>query len=62
MMNDSDLFPNTHLPLHESNAEFLFLISLDDKNWKTKLETERAVKRMKENGHNKVEVITIYAI
>ncbi|KAB7506096.1 Acyl-coenzyme A thioesterase 4 [Armadillidium nasatum] len=57
MSDDSEDFPETHIPLHKSNAEFLFICSKDDANWKTVIETERAVARMKANGKTNYELI-----
>ncbi|KAB7494655.1 hypothetical protein Anas_04981 [Armadillidium nasatum] len=43
--------------MHKSDAEFLFICAKEDGNWKTVLETERAVARMKANGKTDYEVI-----
>lgn len=56
MMRDSLSYPETYLPLHTADAEFLFLIGLEDKNWKTNLETTRAVERMKSHGNTNMKV------
>ncbi|MCL4141961.1 UNVERIFIED_CONTAM: hypothetical protein GTU68_032604 [Idotea baltica] len=56
MMDDSESFPETHVPLHESDASFLFIVGLEDRNWKTELETTRAVEKMKAHGKTSYEV------
>ncbi|RXG73086.1 Acyl-coenzyme A thioesterase 4 [Armadillidium vulgare] len=57
MSDDSEDYPETHIPMHKSKAEFLFICSKDDANWKTVIETERAVARMKANGKTNYELI-----
>ncbi|KAL7646641.1 UNVERIFIED_CONTAM: hypothetical protein RMT77_001892 [Armadillidium vulgare] len=57
LLDDSEDFPETYIPLHKSEAEFLFICGLDDQTWDTVVETERAVKRAYENGKKNCEVV-----
>ncbi|RXG68170.1 putative acyl-coenzyme A thioesterase 6 [Armadillidium vulgare] len=57
MVDDSEDYPETHIPMHKSDAEFLFICAKEDGNWKTVMEIERAVARMKANGKTNYEVI-----
>ncbi|KAB7494656.1 hypothetical protein Anas_04980 [Armadillidium nasatum] len=35
MSSDSEDFPEAHIPMHKSDAEFLFICAKEDGNWKT---------------------------
>ncbi|KAB7496143.1 Acyl-coenzyme A thioesterase 5 [Armadillidium nasatum] len=54
---DSDDYPETQLPLHKSEAKYLFLCAKEDGNYKTDFEVDKAVARMKANGKTDYEVI-----
>ncbi|KAL7646589.1 UNVERIFIED_CONTAM: hypothetical protein RMT77_001840 [Armadillidium vulgare] len=54
---DSDDFPETHFPLHKSEAKYLFLCAKEDGNYKTDFEVDKAVARMEEKGKTDYEVI-----
>lgn len=56
MMHDSDDYPDTIIPLHESDAKYLFFSCLDDKNWQSDYEITKAAKRLDDHGFQNYSV------
>ena len=49
-MNDPRDYPETIIPIERADANFLFLVSLDDRNWKSEMFADIAVERLKQAG------------
>lgn len=51
-----DDFPETVIPIENADANFLFLAALEDRNWKSEMYADMAVKRLQQAGRNNYEV------
>lgn len=49
-------YPETIIPIEKANAAFLFLVSRDDRNWKSEMYADIAVKRLETFGKNNYTV------
>lgn len=56
VMKDSDDFPETIVPIENADANFLFLVGLADRNWKSEEFADKAIKRLQQAGRNNYEV------
>ncbi|XP_050687594.1 acyl-coenzyme A thioesterase 6-like isoform X3 [Eriocheir sinensis] len=49
-------YPETIIPIEKANANFLFLVSCDDKNWKSEMYADIAVKHLEKAGRQNYQV------
>ncbi|XP_076053242.1 acyl-coenzyme A thioesterase 5-like isoform X4 [Oratosquilla oratoria] len=56
-MYHPDDFPETIIPIEKANAEFLFLVGLDDQNWRSEIYADMASERLKKAGKANYEVL-----
>ena len=42
--------PETIIPIEQADAKFLFLVSLNDRNWKSEMYAELAIERLRLAG------------
>lgn len=54
-MNCDD-FPETIIPVENADANFLFVVGLGDRNWKSEEFADKAIKRLQQAGRNNYEV------
>ncbi|KAG0716352.1 Acyl-coenzyme A amino acid N-acyltransferase 2 [Chionoecetes opilio] len=55
-VDDPNNFPETIIPIERANANFLFLVSCDDRNWKSEMYADMAVERLKMAGKRNFKV------
>ncbi|XP_050702390.1 acyl-coenzyme A thioesterase 1-like isoform X1 [Eriocheir sinensis] len=49
-------YPETIIPIEKANADFLFLVSCDDRNWKSEVYADIAVERLEKAGSKNYQV------
>lgn len=49
-------YPETIIPIEKANANFLFLVSCDDKLWKSEMYADMAVERLEKAGRQNYQV------
>ncbi|KAK3887154.1 hypothetical protein Pcinc_008744 [Petrolisthes cinctipes] len=55
VLNPED-YPETIIPIEKADANFLFLVGLADKNWKSELYADLAIKRLQKAGRDNYKV------
>ncbi|KAK3876949.1 hypothetical protein Pcinc_018300 [Petrolisthes cinctipes] len=55
LLNPED-YPETIIPIEKADANFLFLVGLVDRNWKSELYADLAIKRLQQAGRDNYEV------
>lgn len=49
-------YPETIIPIEKANADFLFLVSQDDRNWKSEVYADIAIKLLEKAGRKNCQV------
>ncbi|KAK4314531.1 hypothetical protein Pmani_014236 [Petrolisthes manimaculis] len=55
VLNPED-YPETIIPIEKADANFLFLVGLADRNWKSELYADLAIKRLQQAGRDNYEI------
>lgn len=56
VMNNPEDFPETIVPIENADANFLFMVGIADRNWKSEEYADMAIKRLQQAGRNNYEV------
>lgn len=56
VVNDPRDYPESFIPIEKADANFLFLVGLADRNWKSELFADLSVERLKKHGKNNFEI------
>ena len=58
-LDDPRKHPETIIPIETADANFLFLVSCDDRNWKSEMFADLAVERLRLAGRTNYTVSTL---